>query len=263
MVKMAAVIALTLGIVVVHVGAKGHDSLVRFEGGIGVIPVSSAAGTANADGTFPNVNKNVVRGVNPPVQIWRIGDLDADVDFDGHIKVRGRGLLLGGGNGIGGNANQSVIATLICEATAPFTLHSTLTGVPLEPNGDFRIDDTLVPSPPLVCASPVLLIRNTGGSWFAAGFETRNDDQTVSWNYYQPRRCRGRRTRTQRGQVVLLRVQPLGRLVSLNRDRPLVLGREVSTSSVGFSLYGAAGPRRSEDLRISAKSTIRHPRTEA
>jgi hypothetical protein len=176
MVKKAAVIVLTLGVVVGHAGAKGRDSLVRFEGGIGVIPVSSATGTVNADGTFPNVNKNVVRGVNPPGQIWRIADLKADVDADGHIKVKGRGLLLGGGNSIGGNANQSVIATLICEATAPFTLHSTLTGVPLEPNGDFRIDDTLVPSPPLVCASPVLLIRNTGGSWFAAGIVKSGDD---------------------------------------------------------------------------------------
>jgi hypothetical protein len=41
--------------------------------------------------------------------------------------------------------------------------------VPLEANGDFRIDDVLTPRPPAVCASPVLLIRNAGGAWFAAG----------------------------------------------------------------------------------------------
>lgn len=45
------------------------DALARFEGGIGVIPVSSAARVQNADGTFPNVNRNVVRGVNPAGQI--------------------------------------------------------------------------------------------------------------------------------------------------------------------------------------------------
>lgn len=39
------------------------------EGGIGVIPVSCAAGVQNAGGTFPNVNRNVVRGVNPAGQI--------------------------------------------------------------------------------------------------------------------------------------------------------------------------------------------------
>jgi hypothetical protein len=74
------------------------------------------------------------------------------------------------GHNIGLNANQSVFATLICSAAAPFTQFSTpTTGVPLEPNGDFRIDDTLSPAPPTDCVSPVLLIRNTGGAWFAAG----------------------------------------------------------------------------------------------
>ena len=59
---------------------------------------------------------------------------------------------------------------LICEAAAPFVEHSTSrVGVPLEPNGDFRIDDVLDSLPPSACASPALLIRNTGGVWFAAG----------------------------------------------------------------------------------------------
>jgi hypothetical protein len=68
-----------------------------------------------------------------------------------------------------------VFATLICEAAAPFTLHnSNLGGVPLEPNGDFKIDDILSPPPPPDCASPVLLIRNLGGAWFAAGIPDRD-----------------------------------------------------------------------------------------
>jgi hypothetical protein len=176
MVKKAAVIVLTLGIVG-HVGAAGRDSLVRFEGGIGVIPVSNVSGTPNADGTFPNVTRNIVRGVNPAGQIWVIRNLRADVESDGSIKVRGRGLLLGGGNNIGLNANASVIATLICEAAAPFTERSTTaTGVPLEPNGDFRIDDVLAPAP-TACPSPVLLIRSAGNrSWFAAGILNLGSD---------------------------------------------------------------------------------------
>ena len=36
------------------------DTLVRFKGGIGVIPVSNVAGTANPDGTFPDVTRNIV-----------------------------------------------------------------------------------------------------------------------------------------------------------------------------------------------------------
>jgi len=153
--------------------AKDDNSL-RFDGGIGVIPVSNV--TVNADGSV-TVSRNIVRGVNPPGQIWIIDGLRADVDTDGRIKVRGSGLLLGGGNNIGLNGNQSVFATLICSAAAPFTQFSTpSTGVPLAPNGDFRIDDTLTPAPPATCPSPVLLIRNPGGAWFAAGILKLEDD---------------------------------------------------------------------------------------
>ena len=175
MIKKAAVILLALGIGG-HVSASGRDSLARFEGGIGVIPVSNGAGPVNADGTFPNVRLNIVRGVFPGAGPWRIADLRADVDADGRIKVRGRGLLLASGNSIGQNANQRVFATLLCEAAAPFVERSTaFTGVPLEPNGDFRIDETLNPAPS-ECPSPVLLIRNTGGVWFAAGIPKFGDD---------------------------------------------------------------------------------------
>jgi hypothetical protein len=149
--------------------------IARFDGGIGVIPVSNGAGPMNPDGTLPNLRLNVVRGVNPGAGPWRIADLRAEVHTDGSIKVRGRGLLLASSNSIGQNANQNVFATLICEAAAPFVEHNTPFSVPLEPNGDFRIDDTLNPVPS-ACPSPVLLIRNTGGVWFAAGIPKRGDD---------------------------------------------------------------------------------------
>jgi hypothetical protein len=63
---------------------------------------------------------------------------------------------------------------------APFTQHSTdLAGVPLAANGDFQIDDVLVPAPPADCVSPVLLIRETvHGTWFAAGIpSSRSPDR--------------------------------------------------------------------------------------
>ena len=167
--KRAAIVCFTLTMIGARAGAAERDALARFEGGIGVITVASVAGTVNGDGSFPNVKLNIVRGVPPGVGPWRIADLRAEVDTDGSIRVRGRGLLLASGNGIGTNANQRVFATLICEASAPFFEHSTNpAGVPLALNGDFRIDDTL-DSVPSDCASPVLLIRNLGGLWFAAG----------------------------------------------------------------------------------------------
>ena len=149
------------------------DTLVRFKGAIGDIPVANVAGTPNLDGSFPDVIRNIVRGVNPAGQIWVISDFRADVKVDGRIRVDGRGLLLGGGNTIGTNGNASVFATLICATgtMAPFTQFSTdPAGVPLAANGDFRIDDVLMPAPPAECGSPVLLIRVTpSGAWFAAG----------------------------------------------------------------------------------------------
>lgn len=151
--------------------AIADGNLVQFDGGIGVIPVSSGIGAA---ATAEVVNRNIVRGVQPPGNIWVIRDLKARVKDDGRIRIDGRGLLLGGGNNVGGTASQSVFATLICEAVAPFTLHSTdPAGVLLEPNGDFRIDDVLSPAPPNECTSPVLLIRNVAGAWFAAGIPVR------------------------------------------------------------------------------------------
>jgi len=148
---------------------SADDTLVKFRGGIGVLPLASGVGQA---ATAEVVNRNIVRGVQPAGQIWVISALTGDVKADGSIHVDGKGLLLGGGNLIGFTANASVFATLICEAVAPFTEHSTnAAGVALEPNGDFRIDDVLVPALPANCDSPVLLIRVVapGGAWFAAG----------------------------------------------------------------------------------------------
>lgn len=70
-----------------------------------------------------------------------------------------------------------MFATLICEAAAPFTeRNTTLTGVPLAPNGNFQIDDFLSPAP-FDCPSPMLLIRNVANlSWFAAGIPNFGND---------------------------------------------------------------------------------------
>ncbi|HEY1288502.1 MAG TPA: hypothetical protein VGF58_09255 [Burkholderiales bacterium] len=90
--------------------AAADDRVAAFRGGIGVIPVSSGQGTA---ATATVVTRNIGRGVQPPGQIRVIEDLRADFRAD-RISVDGRGLLLGGGNNIGTNANQRVFATVIC-----------------------------------------------------------------------------------------------------------------------------------------------------
>ena len=173
MVKKALAYMLFLGVVYPLSAAAGSDTLARFKGGIGVIPVSSGVVVAADNATQLTsevVNRNFVRGVQPAGQIWVIEDLRAEVRDNGQIRVSGKGLVLGGGNNAGRATGQNVFATLICEAAAPFTEHNTNpAGVPLAANGDFRIDDRLVPAA-FSCASPMLLIRNAAGqSWFAVG----------------------------------------------------------------------------------------------
>jgi hypothetical protein len=94
-----------------------------------------------------------------------ISRLSADVRTDGRISVDGRGLLLGGGDGIGTNANQMVRARLFCGADSFLS-----DPVPLEANGDFRVEGQLAGLIPAQCANPVLLVvSNANGNWFAAG----------------------------------------------------------------------------------------------
>lgn len=159
---LVALVALAVSGMATAQSNTNDDTNLKFKGGIGVIPVTGVA----ANGT---VNLNVVRGV-PPGAPWRIANLEAEISSDGHIKVVGRGLLLASGNGIGTNAGQSVHATLFCGPALTATAHnSNPAGVALEADGDFRIDDFLSPAPPTPCDTPVLLIRNVGGVWFAAG----------------------------------------------------------------------------------------------
>jgi hypothetical protein len=62
--EKTAVILLALGIAR-QLSAHERGFLARFDGGIGVIPVTGGAGPVNTDGTFPNVRLNIVREVSP------------------------------------------------------------------------------------------------------------------------------------------------------------------------------------------------------
>jgi hypothetical protein len=162
MVRVLVVALLTL--VAVGIATAQDSSDLVFKGGIAVQPISGVAATGA-------VNLNVVRGVSPAGP-WRISSLNVAVSPNGHIIAVGRGLLLAAGNGIGTNGGQKVHVTLFCGAAATATAHSSnAAGVALAPNGDFAIEDVLSPLPPASCTTPVLLVRNAGGLWFAAGIQ--------------------------------------------------------------------------------------------
>jgi hypothetical protein len=155
------------------------DSPLQFKGGIGVHPVSSvtcAASPSPCVATPVTVNQNIVRGVQPAGQIWVIDKLVATVNSNGSINVNGQGLILAGGNNAGrAPPATSVIATLICDPTGATQSSTSTAGVPLSPDGDFMINDTLSPPPTFPCASPMLLIRNAANlGWFAVGIFRSN-----------------------------------------------------------------------------------------
>jgi hypothetical protein len=152
----------------VPLAAAADNSLARFSGAISVDTVRGV--DAN---NAPVIN--TVCGVTPGVTPWHIANLHATVKDDGHIVVDGRGLLVAASNSIGTNLWQTIQAELFCNtsaATCGVASTSSPTGVALAPDGDFHIDDTLSPLPPMSCPNPVLLITQIpakGGRWFAAG----------------------------------------------------------------------------------------------
>ena len=160
--KLTLVITIALAAVISAARAEAQEApLVKFAGGIGAHPVANI-GMAN-----------VVRGISPGGLIWVIRDLDASVDVSGHISVFGSGLLLAGGDVIGTTGGQSVYATLFCGPAGTATASSSsATGVALDSDGDFSINDVLAPVPANPCVDPVLLIRSAtvaSHPWFAAG----------------------------------------------------------------------------------------------
>jgi hypothetical protein len=155
---MAAALLLPMLALLFASSAMANDILVEFKGGIGVIPVSSLG---------PPSVANVVQGIQPAGEPWRISALRAQVTKNGRIHVEGRGLLLAGGNGIGTNGGQKVFASVISGTTVSSTPVANV--VALADDGDFTIDDVLSPVPASVSQTPILLIRNEAGVWFAAG----------------------------------------------------------------------------------------------
>ncbi len=145
--------------------ALAADTLVQFNGGIGVDPVGGIANGAPV--------ANTVLGVPPGGRPWVIRKLRANVFVDGTVSIKGSGLLLSGGDAIGtrGPVTQ-VQATLFCGG-APFD--SAIAA--LDAAGNFQIGGAMLAAPPNPCVGPVLLIRNAAGTraWFAAGIPGNDD----------------------------------------------------------------------------------------
>ncbi len=134
-----------------------------------------------------DVQDVAVRGVEAAGFPWVIREFEAKVKDNGNFKVEGKGLVLAGANGFGTRGRvRTVQATLFCGDPASATEHSS-GAIILEPNGDFKVKDTLDNLPlPDPCARPVLLIRVVelaepeelppAKAWIAAGIPEDDDD---------------------------------------------------------------------------------------
>jgi hypothetical protein len=160
--------------------AASPQVLLRFEGAIGVDPLSAAGGVDQL---------NVVRGISPGGRAWVINKLEATVYVDGSISVRGKGLLFASGDLIATRgAVAAVAATLTCGAADATASKFTTGPFALDEAGNFRIRGVLSEDGvnaavlPPTCSNPQLLIRasnpTTGvaGGWFAAGIVKSYDD---------------------------------------------------------------------------------------
>ncbi len=158
--------------------AAAGNTLLKFEGAIGVDPLSAAGGVDVS---------NVVRGIPPGGRAWVIRKLDATVNADASVLIRGKGLLFASGDLIGtvGPVTQ-VAATLACGPAGPTALKFTTGGAELNAAGNFTIrgpllDGTSVAVLPEPCENPQLLIRafnpvtGAAGGWFAAAVRDLED----------------------------------------------------------------------------------------
>jgi hypothetical protein len=163
MMRLGWAAALTVCGVLSATAARADDDLLKFDGAIGVIPVTGGGAA------------NIVFGVNPGGQPWVLRTFKANVGPTGKITAKGSGLLFGGGNNIGTRGTIANVAlTLFCGGVA----HST-GSVALDLHGNFSVKGAdLNPALPLPCATPVLLVRSFGtapGNWFAAGIPAEDD----------------------------------------------------------------------------------------
>jgi hypothetical protein len=159
-------IAATIAVGLAAGQALASDTLVKFEGGVGVHPVAGLAAGV------PVVN--TVRGIAPGGRPWGILKLKATIKRDGSIRVQGEGLVLAGTDNPGSRGGvRQVVATLFCGSNVGFTSPP----ADLAVGGDFDIRGLLDAAPPNPCGDdanpPTLLIRNFAngapGAWFAAG----------------------------------------------------------------------------------------------
>jgi hypothetical protein len=175
-VALLATIALTLGATTAfaHDGGGGHHGKGHGHRHGGEILSSGLVGSTPTTATPAGP---VLFGVPPGGAPWTIGRSEVRVRAD-RLRVRGRGLLLvnTGNPALDGTTGpvQMVAAAVFCNGSN--TPAFTSAAVPLDPDGDFRVNEDIATPLPSPCLAPAVLVRiaqaagvpNANGPYIAA-----------------------------------------------------------------------------------------------
>jgi hypothetical protein len=105
---------------------------------------------------------------------WAIKSARGEVDKDGHVQVKVRGLVIPVAPFNGTNPVPFFKAVVSC-VTAPGVFANVSTGMfPADSAGNSMIDDTV--TLPSVCKHPVVFVTSPTGSWFSKTNSNADED---------------------------------------------------------------------------------------
>lgn len=152
-VLVAATIAVAL---TATAGAQAKDTVLEFQTMAGVSgPYVGAA--------------NPIRGLAGGGIAWQLLAAKGELNRDGRLEVRVRGLVLAGGTNAGTNPVPSFRAVVSCQivdgANNPGILNLSTGDFPANALGDSNIEAQM--ELPAQCFAPIIFITNSAGRWFA------------------------------------------------------------------------------------------------
>jgi hypothetical protein len=116
---------------------------------------------------------NPIRGLAGGGIPWRLLTVKGELNRDGRLEVRVRGLVLAAGANAGTNPSPSFRAVVSCQiidgSNNPGILNLSTGDFPANALGDSNIEAQM--ELPAQCFAPIIFITNPAGRWFAvSGF---------------------------------------------------------------------------------------------
>lgn len=106
-----------------------------------------------------------IRGINGGGLPWSIDEAKGELDVNGKLEVRVRGLVLAAGTNTGVNPLATFSAVVSCLAADRSTQNVSTLPFPATSSGDADIEAFVtLPRP---CIAPIVFVTTAGGAWLA------------------------------------------------------------------------------------------------